>query len=254
MGLLVLAGSSGRVDTQRAKLLADHGAIALPLQWFGGRGQPAGPWEVPIESFTSALDYLAKEADSLAIVGVSFGAEAALVTASIDPRVRAVVAFAPSHVIWAGYDQDQQRWTSHWTWQGSRLPFVPIHRPPPPEPDEGPLSYLPVYRASLRAAGEEVLEQATIHVENIPEVLLVSGGDDQVWPSGDFAQAIKSRRASYGHDTAHVHLPEAGHRTILPGEQPPTSGRVMARGGTLEADSILGQLAWRHLLTTLRLQ
>lgn len=252
-GVLVLAGSSGRVDTQRAMLLAEHGAFALPLQWFGGPGQPSGPWEVPIETFTSALDHLAKEADSLAIVGVSFGAEAALTTASLDPRVRAVAAFAPSHVIWAGYDENQQRWTSHWSWQGRCLPFVPIQRPSTPELDQGPPSYLPVYRASLSAVSAEVLEQATIRVENIPELLLISGGDDQVWPSVDFARAISSRRASHGLDTAHVHVPEAGHRTVLPGERAPDGGRAMARGGTTEADSALGRLAWPHLLTILRL-
>ncbi|MFX0539616.1 acyl-CoA thioester hydrolase/BAAT C-terminal domain-containing protein [Ornithinimicrobium sp. Y1847] len=252
-GVLVLTGSSGRVDTQRAMLFAEHGAIALPLQWFGGPGQSPGPWEIPVETFTSALDHLEKEADSLVIVGVSFGAEAALVTASLDPRVRAVAAFAPTHVIWAGYDQSQQRWTSHWSWRGRRLPFVPIHRPSTPAPDQGPPSYLPVYRASLRAASAEVLEQATIRVENIPEMLLVSGGDDQVWPSADFARAIESRRASHGLDTVHVHLPEAGHRTVLPGERAPDGGRAMTRGGTPEADSALGQMAWPRLLTTLRL-
>lgn len=252
-GVLVLAGSSGRVDTQRAMLLAKHGAVALPLQWFGGHGQSPGPWEVPIETFISALDHLAKEADSLAIVGVSFGAEAALITASLDPRVRAVAAFAPSHVVWAGYDQSKQRWTSHWSWQGRQLPFVPIRRPSVAAPGQGPPSYLPVYQASLNAATAEELEQATICVENIPEVLLVSGGDDQVWPSADSARAITSRRTSHGLATAHVHLPEAGHRTVLPGECAPDRGRVMARGGTAEADSALGRLAWPHLAATLRL-
>ena len=34
-GVLVLAGSSGRVDLARARLLAQHGAYALALRWFG---------------------------------------------------------------------------------------------------------------------------------------------------------------------------------------------------------------------------
>lgn len=251
-GVLVLAGSSGRVDTQRAMLLAKHGAVALPLQWFGGHGQSPGPWEVPIETFISALDHLAKEADSLAIVGVSFGAEAALITASLDPRVRAVAAFAPSHVVWAGYDQSKQRWTSHWSWQGRQLPFVPIRRPSVAAPGQGPPSYLPVYQASLNAATAEELEQATICVENIPEVLLVSGGDDQVWPSADFARHQEPAR-----------VPRSRHRPRAPGRgrtphRPPRGTGTCRRTNydprsTLEADSALGQLAWPHLLTTLRL-
>lgn len=35
-GVLVLGGSSGRVDTVRARLFANAGAHALALQWFGG--------------------------------------------------------------------------------------------------------------------------------------------------------------------------------------------------------------------------
>ncbi|WP_298752959.1 acyl-CoA thioester hydrolase/BAAT C-terminal domain-containing protein [uncultured Serinicoccus sp.] len=252
-GVLVLAGSSGRVDTQRAKLLANHGALALPMQWFGGPDQPPGPWQVPVETFTSALDLLAEEADFLAIVGVSFGAEAALVTASLDPRVGAVAAFAPSHVTWPAYDPAQQQWVSHWSWQGRPLPFVPIPGPSTRTPDHGPPSYLPLYRASIEAATAETLAQATIRVEDIPDVLVVSGGDDQVWPSADFARAITSRRTSHRLDTCHVHLPEAGHRTILPGEDAPVGGRRMARGGTPDADRTLGAMAWPHLLTTLRL-
>ncbi|WP_139721008.1 acyl-CoA thioester hydrolase/BAAT C-terminal domain-containing protein [Serinicoccus chungangensis] len=252
-GVLVLAGSSGRVDTDRARLLAAHGAHALPLQWFGGPGQPPGPGEIPLETFTSALDHLAKEANFLSIVGVSFGAEAALVTASLDPRVRTVAAFAPSHVTWPGYDPDQRRWAAHWTWQGRPLPFVPIQRPPNPASIDGLSRYLPVYQASLEAASTTTLEQATIRVENIPEVLLVSGGDDQVWPSTDSARAIANRRAAHRLDTRHVHLPEGGHRTILPGERAPDGGHAMARGGNPKSDRVLGAMAWSQLTTALRL-
>src|SRR5699024_2680580 len=66
-GVLVLAGSSGRVDQQRAKLLASHGALAASMQWFGGPGMQPGSWDVPIESFMDALDELAPEVDRLAI-------------------------------------------------------------------------------------------------------------------------------------------------------------------------------------------
>lgn len=130
---------------------------------------------------------------------------------------------------------------------------MPIHQPRPPAPEEGPPSYLPVYRASLHAAGPEVLERATIHVENIPEVLLVTGGDDQVWPSDDFARAKITRRASRGRDTTHVHLPEAGHRTILPREQAPTGGRPLARGGTPKPMPPWAGWPWPHVRQTLRL-
>ena len=99
-GVLVLAGSSGAVDRDRAQLLADHGAVAVAMRWFGGRGQQPGPWEVPLESFVAMLEVLAAETDRLAVLGASFGAEAALCVASRESRVDVVVAVAPSAYVW----------------------------------------------------------------------------------------------------------------------------------------------------------
>lgn len=252
-GVLVLAGSSGRVDQQRVNLLARHGALAVSMQWFGGPGMSPGPWEVPIESFVKALDALAAEVDRLAILGVSFGAEAALVTGALDERVERVAAFAPSSVVWAAYDEVNQRPTSKWTFQGELLPCLPIVRPSGPRP-AGPPSYLATYEHSLAAATADELERATIPVERISETLLVSGGDDRVWPSGTFAKAIIERRTKYGLDTQHVTLAEAGHRTLLPGEEPPESGKNMLRGGTPKTDAMLGALAWPHVSNLLKLR
>ena len=123
-GVLLLAGSSGRVDTGRAELLARHGATVLAIRWFGGPGQQSGPYDVPLELVVEALELLETECERLALVGTSFGAEAALLVAALDPRVTTTVAFAPSAYVWAGYGDD--RWTSHWTWRGAPLPFVPL--------------------------------------------------------------------------------------------------------------------------------
>lgn len=254
VGVLVLAGSSGRIDVDRARLLAQNGAVTLPLRWFGGPGQQPGPGEIPVETFTAALDRLGREADRLAIVGTSFGAEAALVTAAFDDRVFAVAALAPSSVVWAGWDEVHRRWTSHWTWRSEPLPFLPIRRPTVSAPSSDSPRYLPVYEHSLEAATAEEREAAVIHVEAIPEVLVVSGGDDQVWPSGRFADEITARRHSSGLPTRHVDLAEAGHRAVLPGEASPTGGRSMVRGGTPEADRALGELAWPHVLDVLELR
>lgn len=252
-GVLVLADSSGRVDRGRAALLAHHGALAAPMQWFGGPGMQPGPWEVPIETFIEALDILAPEVDRLAALGVSFGAEAALIIGSLDERVDRVAAFAPSSVAWASYDEVKQQYTSKWTYRQQPLPCVPIVRPPMPQ-HEGPPGYLATYEHSLAVAGLSDLERAAIRVERIRHVLLISGGDDQVWPSSTFVRAITERRAEHGLDTEHVTLAEAGHRTLLPGEEPPAGGQDMLRGGTPAADAALSRLAWPHLCELLRLR
>ncbi|WP_348647461.1 hypothetical protein [Rhizobium leguminosarum] len=41
-GILVLGGSSGRVDVGRALLFADLGVTSLALRWFGGESQAPG--------------------------------------------------------------------------------------------------------------------------------------------------------------------------------------------------------------------
>jgi dienelactone hydrolase len=249
-GVLVLAGSSGRVEAARAELLSRHGTVALAIRWFGGPGQQPGPFEVPVELFSQAVDLLASECDHVALVGTSFGAEAALLAASRDQRIRATVAFAPSSVVWCGVDEDRP--TSHWTADGEPLPYVPFL--PDWEPDSDPPSYLGVYTLSLAAYGEAA-RHAEIPVENIAgEVVLVAGGDDLVWPSVEFAERIASRRRKHGRKTVVVTGENAGHRTILPGEQAVEGGMRMLRGGSVEADSELGQRAWPHIVTALRLR
>jgi hypothetical protein len=49
VGVVVLAGSSGRVDVTRAALFAAQGCAALALRWFGGAGQVPGICEIPLE-------------------------------------------------------------------------------------------------------------------------------------------------------------------------------------------------------------
>ncbi|MEV4892274.1 hypothetical protein AB0K48_23095 [Nonomuraea sp. NPDC055795] len=42
VGVLVPAGSSGRIDSARCDLPAAHGLTAPSIRWFGGPGQPPG--------------------------------------------------------------------------------------------------------------------------------------------------------------------------------------------------------------------
>lgn len=141
----MLAGSSGRIDSDRAGVLAANGALAESVRWFGGHGQHDGPWEIPIEFFLGRLDSLRKECDRLIVVGTSFGAEAALLTGAFSENADSVIAFAPSDVVWAGVSGDG-RVTSHWSYDGVPLPFVHIADDWTP-PDDPP-AYVDLYRHS----------------------------------------------------------------------------------------------------------
>ncbi|CAN5479412.1 acyl-CoA thioester hydrolase/BAAT C-terminal domain-containing protein [soil metagenome] len=224
-------------------MLRGEGFITRAVQWFGGPGQPQVPCGVAVEGVVAEVDALRDACDRVVVVGTSFGAELGLLLAAYDSRVAAVAAFAPSAVVWAGVADGKQR--SHWTWRGCDVPFARLDENW--QPDEDPPAYSEWYRLSWSRAGND----AVIPVERIAgEVLLVAGGDDRVWPSLAFAEAIRARRG--GLPTTVVTHPTAGHRAILPGERPATGGQRMARGGDPVADSALGAAAWPHLLRLLR--
>lgn len=243
VGALVLAGSSGRVDSARAELLARNGAVAESIQWFGGAGQHDKPWEIPLELFLERVADLADDCDHVIVVGTSFGAEAALLSGAHSADVAAVVAFAPSDLVWAGVRGDGST-TSHWTLGGVPLPCMPFDETW--ESDHEIPAFVGLYEASRRHFPDR-LGAAAIPVERIDQVVLVAGGDDQVWPALPMAQSISARRASHGLDTVLLTDPAAGHRAILPGEPVVTGGITMRRGGTDAADRRLGAVAWPHI-------
>ncbi|QBI22108.1 acyl-CoA thioesterase [Egibacter rhizosphaerae] len=253
-GVVVMAGSSGRVDVERARLFAHHGAVSLAVGYFGGPGEPPGLCEVPLELFTAAVTGVVScVSGAVGMVGVSKGAEAALVTACLDSRVDMVTAFAPSSMVWAnlgaGRDGRSSPQRSSWTWRDTPLPFVPILTDRAPTVGGLP-AYRSVYEASL-AAFPQAAKRAAIAVEEVDAaLLLVAGGEDAVWPSARFADELE-RRGS--HRVTKLMHTDAGHRIPLPGEPLPAGGQAMARGGNPTADAELGEVAWQHIVTSLQL-
>ncbi|MER5755162.1 acyl-CoA thioester hydrolase/BAAT C-terminal domain-containing protein [Streptomyces sp. NPDC002088] len=257
-GVLVLAGSSGRVDRQRARLLAQQGLLALAIRWFGGLGQPAGICEIPLETFVAAVDLLrSRGAEHVGILGVSKGAEAALLTAVHEPRVNVVVAVSPTALVWCnvgpGLDGRQRPYRSSWTWRGRPLPFVPMDDSwQPAGKADGPVAIRGWYDLSERTFAQH-LDAAAIPVEEArADVLLVAGGDDAMWPSLRYAEQLAARRRAAG---ASVHLlarDDAGHRPRFPGESPAEASQTFLYGGTPRADALLGKVAWAPIVDALR--
>ncbi|WP_205814210.1 acyl-CoA thioester hydrolase/BAAT C-terminal domain-containing protein [Microbacterium sp. K24] len=246
--VLLLAGSSGRIENERADLLAQHGARVRAIRWFGGVGQRPAPHEVPIELFIEQLELLRRDSDRVAIFGTSFGAEAALVTASVHPT-DATIAVSPSSVVWSGVADG--RWSSHWTHGGNPLPAMPFDSSW--RADTDPPAYRSLYESSIEHH-PELSVAATIRAEDIVgDLVLVAGGDDQVWPSVPFADRLARRRTAAGLDTVIVTHPAAGHRLLLPGETAVVGGQAMARGGSPDADAELGALAWPEITRALDL-
>lgn len=253
IGVLVIAGSSGRIATERADMLARAGATALALRWFGGPKQPEVPRQVPLETFTASVDLLAQRCDRIVVVGHSYGAEAALLAAVRDRRIDAVVALAPTDVAWEGqieHEADPQR--SKWTWGGGDVAFVPFDRTWVPV--ERVPAYTPFYAASRAAAGHSAVAAATIPVERFDgELILVAGGDDQVSPSASAARSIADRRREVGKETLVIEDLRAGHPIALPGEGVTDATRPYAVGGDAGASERLGAAAWPAIQRVLRL-
>ncbi|NYJ76387.1 acyl-CoA thioester hydrolase/BAAT C-terminal domain-containing protein [Allobranchiibius huperziae] len=254
VGVLVLAGSSGRLDAGRADALAAAGATALAIRWFGGDGQPVVPCEVPLETFVDAISLLVPASDRVGVVGLSYGAEAALLTAVRDSRVDTVIALAPTDVAWEGqheHDDDPRR--SKWTWRGEPVPFVPLDRSW--VPGEGTPAFAPLYQLSRESAGVATVDAARIPVELFRgDLVLVAGGDDQVWPSVSAARAIAARRVQHGLKTVVVEDPAAGHPIVLPGERAPNLMRGYRVGGDPGAAKRLGERAWPAIRDALGLR
>jgi len=257
LGVVVLAGSSGRVDVARAKLFATRGAVTIALRWFGGEGQVPGICEVPLETFKLATSRIIEEGcKKIAYVGTSKGAEAALLTAIDDPRVDYVIAISPSSVVWAniGVGRDGIEWPqrSSWTREGAQLPFIAYDVSHQPGQREGLTSYRSRHEQSLVTYAADLAE-ASIPVENArAEILLVAGGDDALWPSDTFASSIADRLKVAGKNAVLVHHPEAGHRVLLPGETTPRSS-LHSHGGNDIADRELGNAAWNAISKLLNL-
>ena len=257
-GVLVLAGSSGRIDRERARILAQEGMTAMSIRWFGGPGQSPGICEIPLETFVSAIDLLESTGvRRICLLGMSKGAEAALLTSVHDPRVDGVVAMSPTSVVWGnvgpGLDGEQAPCRSSWTWKGQPLPFVPYDVDwTAAESADGPVAIRGWYERSQQTFAD-LLHTAEIPVEETEaDVLLVAGGDDAMWPSLPFAERLVVRRRAAGRTACLISRANAGHRPRLPGEGPAPASPDFLYGGDAVADAELGAAAWPHILNLLR--
>ncbi len=256
LGVLVLTGSSGRVDVDRARMFAERGAVALAQRWWGGKGQATGINLIPLEVFVRGVDRLQAEGCTrIAILGTSNGAQAALLVAVRDPRIDVVIAISPAHVVWQNFGPglDGADWPprSSFTWKSAALPFVVWDpRAWPPITDARPI-YRPLYEKSLLTFAEDVLA-ATIPVEDTrAEIILVAGAGDLLWPSETAAHAIAAR---LGREAVIIEHPAAGHSPVFPGEAHLPEPLTRAWGGTPEADRELGAAAWAEITSRLGLE
>jgi dienelactone hydrolase len=217
--VLTFGGSGGGLQGSRhvAPLLARHGLAVLALAYFALDPLPRELVEIPLEYFETAMDWLAAQpevtGERLAVMGPSKGGELALLLGATFPRVRAVVAPVPSHVVHAGVGTGPVTQASSWSYRGRPLPFV-TRAALDLSGDAGrgsdrPIALRGLYEAAI--ADRAAARDAAIPVERIDgPVLLVSGTDDGFWPSTEMADAVIERLAEHRHPYPFEHLAFAG--------------------------------------------
>lgn len=238
-GVIVLSGSGGGVSEHHAALLASHGYATFALAYFAIENLPKELANIALEYFEKGIDWMrlqsVVDSEKLAVMGWSRGGELALLLGATFPQIKAVVAFVPSSVIWSGVTKDGKTKPA-WTHHGKALPFVHNRERAGISSDRAdseihmrsdlPIRLTPYF---LRAMEDRAaMKKAVIRVEKINgSILLISGQDDQMWPSSKFSEMVVERLAKYNHPYPfkHISYKGAGHM-IRPGHLPKTFTQI----------------------------
>lgn len=263
-GVLILHGGGGARGYEQtyAALLAEHGYTVLCVEYFGAPGVRDALVDVPLEEFGRATEWLLDQPDvtgeHVGVVGFSRGGEASLLVGSTFDTVGVVVAYVPSGYVWPapswmdGVGENEPTWTL----DGEPLDFLPIDSyVSEDEVGDDPLAGddpgAPVL--ALQRATEREKERLTIPVEQISgPVLLVSGGQDTVWPSPRLAERARERLVAHDHPwpVDHLEFPDAGHAIRVPyqftGAVDPEETHKY--GGTHSANAHAAARAWEETL------
>jgi dienelactone hydrolase len=266
-GMIVLSGADGGLQSaaQQPGGLASRGFSVLSLAYFASEGLPPQLSRIRLEYFKTAIDWLrtqpSVDPSRIGVVGVSRGGEVALLLAATYPQIKAVVAYVPSHVVWSGCCDSMAQAGPPWTALGKPIP----HMPPAPEirramsalRNDIPVRRTPIF---LRRLEDTIAAaQAAIPVERINgPALLISGDDDQVWPSSLMAGQIVARLRRHGFKHAHRHLAYsgAGHSIGRPyastmnihEELHPITRRLSDTGGTPSGTAWASEDSWSKVL------
>lgn len=278
-GIVVLPGTMvGRSIAATTALLASHGYVTATLYYTQQPGLPDAFSRIATEDIAGGIEAFRQlpyvDGEAVAVHAGSVGVQTALATLiTTGTAVRAVVAVAPSHVVFQALrDDGPPQKMSALTHGGEDLPYVPVkserllpqvlrnelRRRISRTPTSTALATSSAYEAGLRDAS--AVAEATLRVEDIDcPMLVIAGTADRCYPAAPMAAAIIDRREAArnpfaAQDELRIY-DDVGH-FIRPPAIPTTVDRSsgLISGGSPAATAAAQRDAWTHILRFLRTQ
>lgn len=201
-------------NANERKIYIDNGYAVLAIGYFGMEGLPSELDRISLDAIYEGIKRAQKKPQidetCVAIVGGSKGAELALSLASKYSDINAAVSLAGPHVSFNSIYHASNGRTGSFSFNNESLPYVTV-----------PVKAIPhLLAGDFRKAHELALEDkeavaaATIMVENINgPVLLISGENDQVWPSAEMSVEVMKRlkEKKFKHKYEHIMVPNGNH-------------------------------------------
>lgn len=260
--VIVLSGSDGGFYEPAAKAFAKEGYVALALAYFNADGLPTILEDIPLEYLLNGISWLKAQpqvkSKQINLYGISRGGELALLLASTFPdEINAVIAVVPSCVTYGGVPNDM---LPAWTLNGKPLPIAPA----PTTEDEykqletqKSVNLTKLFLEKMEN-NRKTFSEAMIKVENIKcPILLISGKDDQMWPSSLYGNLIIQRLNEFDSPIFKEHLSydRAGH-LILHAHAPimtepfkhPVTNLKYEVGGNPEEQAKANRDSWGKIL------
>ena len=209
--IVAFGGGGGGNDWSRNYMkgkrdsLNDKGYAVLAIGYFNSNGTPKHLDRISLNAISDTIMSIAKNSkideSKIALIGSSKGGELVLNLASRFKHFNAVIAMSTSNVTfpaitWSGN-------TSSWTYNNKEVSYVPA-----PLKTITPALKGDLYTAfSMMLEDEESVKNAEIEVENIKAaILLISGENDEQWPSTAMSNRIMERLENHNYKYYKKHI------------------------------------------------
>lgn len=267
--VVILPGAEGGDGAGKrfGPILARMGYAAVSLPYYspnwGAYGPPPEYADLPGSFIDIRVDQLTElkkalstfqgvDTDRFGLFAGSKGSEFALIAASRYPWIDAVVAYAPSDLVWEGWGLEMieaEGTRSSFAFDGKPLAFMP-YRGFVEGLTAGPNADLLAIHENGRADHPDREAAAKIPVDAYRgKLMLIAGDKDRLWNSGRMARNIVATRQAASLETEALIYPEAGHDLAGGSAEPRDDPRG---GGSPDANGKARADAWPKVTAFLK--